>query len=104
MKPTILRGRAATAEFREAFYYYLENVNLRQAQAFQRALEQAIDHIQNHPRACPPYLRNTRKWRLTGFPYSIIYRDLGESLHVVAFAHDSRDPKYWLERLEPGGD
>jgi hypothetical protein len=33
------------------------------------------------------------------FPYGIMFVDLGDSIEVVAFAHDRRRPAYFITRL-----
>lgn len=33
------------------------------------------------------------------FPFSVIYREHGGAISVVAIMHNSRNPGYWLERL-----
>lgn len=38
--------------------------------------------------------------RVGAFPYSIAYVVYEESLRIMAFAHSSRRPLYWLGRLE----
>lgn len=35
------------------------------------------------------------------FPYAIAYRAYADRIWVLAFAHTSRRPFYWAERLEP---
>jgi hypothetical protein len=33
------------------------------------------------------------------FPYAVTFLEVGETLHVIAFAHLSRRPGYWEDRL-----
>ena len=40
-----------------------------------------------------------RRLVLRRFPYSIVVRQVGGSLEVIAFAHHSRRPGYWRDRL-----
>jgi len=40
-----------------------------------------------------------RRARVPGFPYRLIYEELGDCIHVLAIMHDSREPGYWKSRL-----
>ena len=44
-------------------------------------------------------IRGTQRYVLSEFPYSIIYAQLDEIVFVLAVAHASRRPGYWLNRL-----
>lgn len=40
---------------------------------------------------------------VSGYPYSIVYRPMGDDqLLIVAVAHASRKPGYWMHRAKPG--
>ncbi len=39
-----------------------------------------------------------RRFPLSGFPFSLIYRVDGGLLRIVAFAHRRRRPRYWARR------
>lgn len=43
--------------------------------------------------------RPVRRALVAGFPFWIIYVDGPDELYVLAFAHQKRDPAYWLERV-----
>lgn len=40
-----------------------------------------------------------RKVGLQGFPFSVIYREVGDAVQVLAVAHHRRRPEYWAGRL-----
>jgi plasmid stabilization system protein ParE len=40
-----------------------------------------------------------RKVGLRGFPFNVIYREVGEVVQVLAVAHHRRRPVYWAGRL-----
>lgn len=40
-----------------------------------------------------------RRLVMRRFPYSIVVREAGDMLEVLAFAHHSRNPGYWLRRI-----
>lgn len=41
-----------------------------------------------------------RRIPLRRFPYGLIFRCDGETLHVVAVAHRRRRPRYWTPRIQ----
>ena len=56
--------------------------------------------VSGQPRIGSPIRRtDCRRMILTGFPFSLIYRLDGDVIEVVAFAHHSRKPGYWKDRL-----
>lgn len=88
----------AKAEVREALFWYEERepgIGTRLSDELLRA----ESFIVQNPSAGVPYLRNTRKWPLHIFPYMVVYRDEPERIVIVAVAHGSRRPGYWLSRL-----
>ena len=44
----------------------------------------------------PPH---TRRSSLKGFPFSIIFRESGGAIQILAVAHHRRRPRYWAARL-----
>lgn len=36
------------------------------------------------------------------FPYHLVYAYTDDVVHVLAIAHDRREPGYWAERIDPG--
>jgi toxin ParE1/3/4 len=61
-----------------------------------------LDLINAHPGVGTPIRdrrgREVRAMALRSFPYRIVYRSTGDIL-VVAIAHTSRRPGYWMRRL-----
>ena len=47
----------------------------------------------------PPYILGTRKYRLSPFPYLLVYRSTGVGVQVIAVAHGKRRFGYWRDRL-----
>ncbi|HXT22259.1 MAG TPA: type II toxin-antitoxin system RelE/ParE family toxin [Thermoanaerobaculia bacterium] len=88
---------AAQAEVREAFEWYFER-SLEAAARFLTELDRATLLIRETPTVWPSFGRGTRKYVLQGFPYSVIYREVGDELQVVAVAHGKRKPGYWRSR------
>lgn len=69
--------------------------NPEAAEAFVAAIERAVCAITRAPQQYPPYIRGTRRYVLQCFPLSVVFRDLGERVRIVAVAHGSRRPGYW---------
>jgi plasmid stabilization system protein ParE len=62
-------------------------------------LESAYDVITELPETWPKFQKGFRRFLLTRFPYSIVYKYTNESIYVVAVMHNSRKPGYWLSRI-----
>ncbi len=60
--------------------------------------ERTLAFIKAHPSARAPIIEDTRRWRLSTFPYGLLYAVEGETVYVLAVGHLRRDPKFWKER------
>lgn len=88
----------ARAEVREAMAYYRERSlvaarNLREGIADNQRL------IREFPEAWHSLPEGVRAARIRGFPYSLVYCIRSDEIVIVAFAHHSRRPGYWKDRL-----
>jgi plasmid stabilization system protein ParE len=88
---------AAEADVEEGFEWY-EAQRPGLGQAFRRALDVAVAHIEEHPDACAVIHRYTRRVLLPKFPYGLYYRVLEHSIVVVACMHGKRHPRTWRSR------
>jgi len=61
-------------------------------------LEEAYQIIEELPETWPKFKKGFRRFILTKFPFSIIYKEAGRFIFVVAIMHNSRKPGYWLKR------
>ena len=50
------------------------------------------------PRLGSPSYPGVRTWPLKQFPYTLVYRVKGKVISVIAVAHQSREPEYWVGR------
>jgi len=71
---------------------------------FRFAIDDAMERLSAAPLIASPLLSvplalGARQVIVKGFPYSIIFIELDTELWVVAFAHQSRRPGYWRDRL-----
>jgi plasmid stabilization system protein ParE len=88
---------AALAEAEAAAAWYAER-NPQAAAAF--TLE--LPALEREPHVHPTYEHGTRRVLLGRFPFSVVYRFDAARVLIVAFAHASRRPGYWAERLAAG--
>ena len=72
------------------------------AAAYAAAISKALDEILELPLAWPRWkmLPDVRVRHLTSISYSIFYRVREQVVLVIAFAHMSRQPEYWLDRIK----
>lgn len=68
------------------------------ADAFARELEAAFDDIVEVPEAWPPYRDRYRRRILPRFPFSIVYRLVGDVVEIVGVVHHKKRPGYWATR------
>ncbi|WP_367184955.1 type II toxin-antitoxin system RelE/ParE family toxin [uncultured Bradyrhizobium sp.] len=65
---------------------------------FRDALRAALARIAEHPKQFPPAYKDTCRALLRRFPYIIVFRELQDTIYVVAVFHTSRDPLIWQSR------
>lgn len=93
----------AEAEIESARHYFNQQA-FALGDRFLDDLEQVLDRIEANPGSCPrletlPASEPYRRALLKVFRYAVIFEILGEEVVVVAIAHTSRKPNYWLNRL-----
>lgn len=95
-KPRFLPSAEAELLAEVAFYSAArEGLGVR----FQAAVEVTLAKALEHPASGVVGRRATRRLAIKGFPFFLIYRPAADELLVVAVAHQSRRPDYWLARL-----
>ncbi|WP_104430128.1 type II toxin-antitoxin system RelE/ParE family toxin [Methylobacter tundripaludum] len=65
---------------------------------FLNELESAYQAIIEFPQTWPLFEKGFRRFLLSRFPFSVIYRETDKSIYVVAVMHNSRKPGYWSSR------
>jgi toxin ParE1/3/4 len=89
----------ATAEYDAAFDWYLER-SPDAALKFDAEVDRALAHILQSPQRWTSGPYSTRRFLLRHFPFIVIYRQLASAqIQVVAIAHTSRRPGYWMGRF-----
>jgi plasmid stabilization system protein ParE len=97
MKPVAYHRLAASETIRSAEFYGRRNPTL--GDAFLSAVEATLPKIQRNPEFGKPGRLGTRSWKTKRFPFRIVYLEQTDRLWIVAVAHLSRRPDYWLQRL-----
>jgi len=95
-KPVVLR-RVAREEFDEAADWYearQPGLGLR----FVAAVQVVFDRFSTNPQLHAVVRRDVRKAVVTGFPYTVYYREQQSRVVVIAVFHSSRDPAIWQGR------
>lgn len=101
MKPARLTS-GALREMAEAASWY-ESKQPGLADRFLDDIGNQIALVREYPSAFP-VLRDTskaevRRALLPNFPYALVFFELSTEIRVIAVAHQSRRPGYWLHRL-----
>jgi plasmid stabilization system protein ParE len=97
MKPVAYHRLAASELIKSARFYAGRNPIL--GEAFLSTVEATLPKIQHHPQLGKPGRRGTRSWKTKRFPFRIVYLEQPDRFWIVAIAHLSRRPDYWLGRL-----
>lgn len=88
----------AEADLADAQLWY-EQQQAGLGNQFVRAVEEALERIQEMPESAPIVFRGVRRLDLGRFPYGVFYAVTNEHLSVIAVYHASRDPRGWRCRL-----
>lgn len=88
----------AAAEYDAAFDWYLERSS-DAAESFDVEFACALTHIADAPQRWASGPFNTRRYLLRRFPFLAVYRELPNSIQVLAVAHTGRRPAYWKNRV-----
>lgn len=93
----------AVAEFDAAVRWYEEHESGIGLTFIERA-RQALHDIAEWPSAAPPFTAADdgtviRGTAVRGYPYRVIYAVESDAILILAYAHERREPGYWLGRL-----
>ena len=87
----------ADIELKEAARYYESKVN-GLGFAFLDEVERVVNLIRNNPESALRIYKVVRRKILRGFPYSIMYSIVDDSIRILAIANQKRRPFYWWDR------
>ena len=90
----------ARRDLTEATTWFEEHSVLGGA-AFATLIRETVERISQVPFAAPrwPPMPRFRAWTLKRVNYRVFYEIAGRAVRIVAIAHTSRRPGYWLGRL-----
>jgi toxin ParE1/3/4 len=91
-------GPAARRELLDATQWYLNDGGPAVAEQFEWAVMRALSLLELMPKIGRPAYPGVRTWALKRFPYTLAYRVQDDLITVLAVAHQSREPGYWVER------
>jgi len=89
----------ASREVATALYRYQQQATATTARRFDGEVDRMLTAIESQPDRFGFYDDRTHEAALNRFPFTVYYRidDNGDVL-VVAVAHQSREPGYWVDR------
>lgn len=96
MKRLRIREEARAELLRETSYYEAKGQGA--GKRFLEAVAASFDLIRRFPTGGAPGPMATRKSKVRGFPFTVVYRDEPEEVVVFAIAPDRQQPGYWLQR------
>lgn len=93
-----LHPEAAFEHEEQVAYYEARATGLgrRYHSAFRSAILQVCETPNRFKVLSAPAIRRAA---IYGFPYSIIFRETPDHIHILAIAHNRRRPGYWAQRL-----
>jgi plasmid stabilization system protein ParE len=101
MPAAIRFQRLAGQEYQSAFRWYARRSN-QAALDFESEVNQALQRIAATPNRWPVYQGSDRFVRVRRIPYVLYYRIVDPTqVLIMAVAHASRRPGYWLRRTRP---
>jgi plasmid stabilization system protein ParE len=87
----------AEEEILQAVAWYAER-SLVAARAFVHELSGMVALAAHSPESWPIGFGNTRRIVFPRFPFDLVFRIKGETIEIVAVAHQRRRPSYWRNR------
>ena len=91
----IIISKVAKQEFEDAQQFYeLQQAGL--GLRFKNEIKLALLRIQQFPEAWPLEREEIHKYLIHKFPYKILYGIQENKILILAFAHQHRDPFYWI--------
>lgn len=95
--PEILFHPDIVLEIKSSYDWY-QNQAEGLGDDFLNELELAYQAIEEFPDTWPKFKKVFRRYLLSKFPFSVIYRRNKQSIFIVAVMHNSRKPGYWVKR------
>ena len=91
-------SREAQADADAAVDWYIGEGAIIAADDFADEIDRALGLLDQFPELGETGAHHTRSLPLQSFPYSLIYRLQDDAIRIIAIAHHSRSPGYWVGR------
>ena len=88
----------ALSEAEDAARWYRTHGGANPAREFTRELRRVVNLAVMQPGIGSPGPLGTFRLYFKRFPYTLVFRMTGDVLRVLAIAHQSRAPEYWVGR------
>ncbi len=93
----------ASLELEHAAVWY-NSQRARLGLEFVEAVDLALEQIARWPQIGRRVVRMpkdvpARQFPVNRFPYHVVYLEWRDVIRLLAFAHDSRKPRYWFSRI-----
>jgi plasmid stabilization system protein ParE len=100
LKKVLVREEARAELLHETQYY--ETKREGTGKRFREAVNAAFALIARFPSGGAPGPEGTRRTKVKGFPFTVVYREEGTQVVVFAVAPDRQQPGYWFSRASDG--
>ena len=97
MKSALFRPAAAADLEEAALWYEAQRSGL--GREFLDAAEAALKQVMANPKGYAVAYEDRRRLLLARFPYSLVYRLIGDDVVVIAVVHAKRNPRVWRSRV-----
>ncbi len=97
MKPIVFHPDVEK-DIESAFEWYegkSEGLGIR----FVSELEKAFDAIRYAPSSWTLFRYGFRRYTVSHFPFSVIYKETNEKVYVIAVMHHRQSPNHWGKRV-----
>jgi len=88
----------AEVDLREAAEFYRDRAGNELALTFIEDFEHSVGLLLDHPTLGALWRNGLLRLIMKRFPYFLIYKLVGQQIHILAVAHQSRRPGYWKDR------
>ena len=90
--------RGAEHDLAEAARFYRREGSRALAARFLDEFQRIADLLVEHPGIGTPTEDQRRWFPLSGFPYSVIYRESETGVRILVLRHQNRDPEHGQQR------
>lgn len=99
MAKTLRFNRRVPDDIRQAFDWYAK-VSPAIVRRFQESIDDTLDRIAASPRMMAVLFEDIelRAWKVSAFPYVILYRIDGSAVVIEAMRHATSDPATWRKQ------